>query len=81
MSETESSIVAQGSLQELEKTVLRMRLPCELHLSSSAVYLVLMNDTPGHLSETSKSLPHCMDLYNIFNSLCIIHDHVFEIPA
>lgn len=81
MSETESSIVAQDSLQELEKTSLPIRLPYEVHLSCSAVYLVLMNDTPEHLSETSKSLPYCMDFYNIFNFLCIIHDHAFEIPA
>lgn len=81
MSETESSIVVQDSLQELEKTFLPIRLPYEVHLSCSAVYLVLMNDTPEHLSETSKSLPYCMDFYNIFNFLCIIHDHAFEIPA
>ena len=81
MSETESRIVTQDSLQELEKTFFRIRLPYELYLSSSAVYLVLMNDTPGYHSETSKSLPHCMDFYNIFNSPCIIHGHVFEIQT
>lgn len=65
VSETESSIVVQDSLQELEKTFLPVRVPYVMYLSSNVLYLVLMNDTPEQLSETSKSLLHCT-LYTFF---------------
>lgn len=65
VSETESSIVAQDSLQELEKTFLPIRVLYVVYLSSNVLYLVLMNDTPEQLSETSKSLLHGT-LYKFF---------------